>query len=80
MITTVLLQVFNNNFLFNHFFKGILISHGSSAFYFYQWYDDSTASAGLTIAQWGMCIGFGFGSIVVNFLLNLFPEAKCFKY
>lgn len=59
--------------------KGVLISHGSVAFHVYEWYDDSTGSAGLNIIQWAICIGIGSISLIVRFLLKLIPENKCLQ-
>ena len=34
---------------------------------------------GLTISQWGICIGFGAFTIVVDFLIKLVPDKICSK-
>ena len=55
------------------------MTHGSWAFQCYIWYDKDTGGAGLNIIQWLICIGFGFGTIIVGFLLKLIPDQKCLE-
>lgn len=61
------------------FLQGILITHGSWAFHVYNWKDNNTGGAGLHINQWLICVGFGFGSLIVSVLLKLLPEDKCLQ-
>lgn len=74
-----------NNYLFLAivflivFLQAFIVTHGSVAFHVYNWYDDTTGGAGLTIQQWFICIGFGAGGLIVSFLLKFFPEQKCLE-
>lgn len=51
-----------------------MVSHGSIAFHCYKWYYDELHVAGLHLEQWFICIAFGFGSLIVGFLLKLIPD------
>jgi Ca2+ transporting ATPase len=57
----------------------LIVTHGSIAFHCYKWYDDNTGGAGLHPYQWLICVGFGFGSIIVGFILKFLPEEKCLE-
>ena len=59
--------------------QAILICHGSVAFHVYKWYDEELHIAGLHYEQWLICVGLGFGSIIVGFLLKILPEAFCLQ-
>jgi len=61
------------------FLQAFIVTHGSWAFHVYNWVDNSTGGAGLTIVQWFICIGFGAGGLVVSVLLKFFPEQKCLE-
>lgn len=59
-------------------FQGIIVTHGNVAFHVYYWYD-STGGAGLHFDQWLICIAFGFGGIVISYVLKLLPEHPCIQ-